>query len=163
MGGAAKTVSKWIPNEIKKAIPNEISKAIPKEISGVVGLAVPILGTAALKNVDTIAREEQQAKDDYNKAVADQQAKLFQIQHPNIVGQVTLGNEPTTSFSTSMDGSQQAVGQSPQTFSSPTQMSRVGQSSVKRPGGAGAALAQQAQDQSSFRLPTISNLTFGGS
>jgi len=169
MGGAARTVSKWIPNELKKAIPVEISKAIPKEIAPALTLLpIPILGGAAATNVDRQTADAK-AADDQAKAAADAQAKqLYDIQHPNIVGQVTMGgsfgsNAPASATSENIGPASDSSAQT--TFTSPAAMMKAGKSgpTYSKPGGAGAALAQQAQEQNNFRLPTVSGLTFGGS
>jgi len=170
MGGAARTVSKWIPNELKKAIPVEISKAIPKEIAPALTLLpIPILGGAAATNVDRQTKDAK-AADDQAKAAADAQAqKLYDIQHPNIVGQVTLGGPVTATApettASQVIGPMSTSDSSPTTFSAPASMTKaVKNASVyNKPGGAGAALAQQAQETNAFRLPSVSGLTFGGS
>jgi hypothetical protein len=168
MGGAANTVSKWIPNEVKKAIPIEIAKAIPKEIAPAVAIAgfPGILGIAAMQNVDRQNEEIKKADDQAKATAANQAQRLYEIQHPNIVGQMTMGGAAETPVSatsqqigpTSSDGSQT-------TFTSPAAMMKAQKNAptYSKPGGAGAALAQQAQDQSNFRLPIVAGLTFGGS
>ena len=132
MGGAARTVSKWIPNEIKSAIPVEISKAIPKEIAA---------------------------------ADAAQAQQTYDIQHPDTFGQVTFNSAISPEMGvTQRIGPTSAGGAAPMTFSAPTPMTKtVNNSPVYNRPGAGAALTQQAQDQSNFRLPSVSGLTFGGS
>jgi len=169
MGGAAKTVSKWIPNEIKKAIPVEISKAIPKEISPVLTLLpIPVLGAAAATNIDRQNEEIKKADDQAKATAAAQAQRLYEIQHPNIVGQVTMGGAAGSGAPVSAAGQQigPASSDGPQTtFTTPAAMMKMQKNvpTYNKPGGAGAALAQQAQDQSSFRLPTVSGLAFGGS
>lgn len=177
---ALHTVSNWIPNEVAKAIPKEISKAIPRELAPVMMAAAPLFGLPgiiALGGVGSILSKAGQrdvndsaaAADAQAKAASDAQAKkLYDIQHPNIVGQVTLGG-PVTATAPDTTASQ-AVGPmstsdgSPTTFSAPSTMTKaVKNAPVYNRPGAGAALAQQAQEQSNFRLPSISGLTFGGS
>ena len=163
MGGAARTVSKWIPNEVKKAIPNEIVKAIPKEIAPYLPL-----GPVSAKAFDQ-QQAEAAAADASAKAAANAQAqKLYDIQHPNIVGQVTMSGAAggsDSAFGASKNIGPASDNTTPTTFTSPTAMMKAGKSgpTYSKPGGAGAALAQQAQEQNNFRLPTVSGLTFGGS
>jgi len=171
-----RTVSKWIPNEVAKAIPKEFVKAVPKELAPVMIAAAPFMGPIGLVSAgvglnlmkaNSLAAADADAQ---AKAASDAQAqKLYDIQHPNIVGQVTLGG-PVTATAPDTTASQ-AVGPmstsdgSPTNFSAPTSMTKAVKNApvYNKPGGGGAALAQQAQDQSNFRLPSISGLTFGGS
>jgi len=181
MGGAARTVSKWVPKEIGKAIPKEISKAIPREIAPAMMVAAPFLGLPGLLSLGVVGgalnsaqqrdvNDSAAAADAQAKAASDAQAKqLYDIQHPNIVGQVTMGgaagsSDPTLTASQNI-GPMSTSDASPTTFSAPASMTKATKNApvYNKPGGAGAALAQQAQDQSNFRLPSVSGLTFGGS
>lgn len=157
MGGAARTVSKWIPNEIKKAIPKEISPALTV-------LPIPVFGAAAATNID----RQVAAEDVAAKAAADAQAKqLYDIQHPNIFGQTTLTatqNAPFTATGQEVGPASTSDAALP-AFGAPTALTKAKPNTPNyvKPGGAGAALAQQAQDQNAFKLPSVSGLTFGGS
>jgi hypothetical protein len=162
MGGVQRTVSKWIPNEIKKAIPNEVVKALPKEIAPYLPL-----GPVSAKAFDQ-QQAEAAAADAAAKAAADAQAKqLYDIQHPNIFGQTTLTATQNAPFTTTGQevGPASTSDAAPSAFGAPTALTKAKPNAPNyvKPGGAGAALAQQAQDQNAFKLPSVSGLTFGGS
>jgi hypothetical protein len=187
MGGAAKSVgrfvSKAIPKEIKKAIPNEIAKAVPKEIAGAVPLLGPIL---VAKNYDAAVASAQKA--------ADSAAATQATADPDVVVQSTMagGVPQSTGMKSNIDSAipiisspiaptlNYSTGSAP-TSSAPVSMTQVtgpsqygttaGYTPVNQANPAAIAQAQQQQQQavkpansaSGFTLPNTQGLTFGGS